>query len=197
MKKGLSGVIVGLLTTTAWVAPAWAQEAGTPAVQEDPGAEAQGEDIVVTGIRASLDRAIDIKRKMYFEYENAPYNCLEVEVSKPTARGGQTLVRVKMRNLLTRALGVMATVAVEVHVHPVAPDDLFLLCSDGLTDMVSDEKISLTLGRLADNLDSAAEELVRLANEAGGKDNVSVVLARANASFARGRRWYERLMEWF
>ena len=53
---------------------------------------------------ASLIEAIDIKRKMYFEYENAPYHCLDVEVSKPTARGGQTLVRLKMRNLLTRAV---------------------------------------------------------------------------------------------
>ena len=48
--------------------------------------------------------AIEIKRKMYFEYEGAPYHCLDVEVSKPTARGGQTLVRLKMRNLLTRAV---------------------------------------------------------------------------------------------
>jgi elongation factor P len=53
---------------------------------------------------ASMIEAIDIKRKMYFEYENAPYHCLDVDVSKPTARGGQTLVRVKMRNLLTRAV---------------------------------------------------------------------------------------------
>jgi elongation factor P len=53
---------------------------------------------------ASLIEAIDIKRKMFFEYENAPYHCLDVDVSKPTARGGQTLVRVKMRNLLTRAV---------------------------------------------------------------------------------------------
>jgi elongation factor P len=52
----------------------------------------------------SLIEAIEIKRKMFFEYENAPYHCLEVEVSKPTARGGQTLVRLKMRNLLTRAV---------------------------------------------------------------------------------------------
>jgi len=48
--------------------------------------------------------AIDIKRKMFFEFENAPYHCIDVEISKPTARGGQTLVRVKMRNLLTRAV---------------------------------------------------------------------------------------------
>ena len=53
---------------------------------------------------ASLIDAIAIKRKMFFEYEGAPYHCLDVEVSKPTARGGQTLVRLKMRNLLTRAV---------------------------------------------------------------------------------------------
>jgi elongation factor P len=53
---------------------------------------------------ATLLEAIEIKRKMFFEYENAPYHCLDVEVSKPTARGGQTLVRLKMRNLLTRAV---------------------------------------------------------------------------------------------
>src|SRR5258707_13841832 len=53
---------------------------------------------------ASMLEAIEIKRKMYFEYENAPYHCLDVEVSKPTARGGQTLVRLKMRNMLTRAV---------------------------------------------------------------------------------------------
>jgi elongation factor P len=53
---------------------------------------------------ASLIEAIEIKRKMFFEFEGAPYHCLDVEISKPTARGGQTLVRVKMRNLLTRAV---------------------------------------------------------------------------------------------
>ena len=53
---------------------------------------------------AGLIEAIDIKRKMYFEHEGIPYHCIDVEVSKPTARGGQTLVRVKMRNLLTRAV---------------------------------------------------------------------------------------------
>ena len=53
---------------------------------------------------ATLLEAIEIKRKMFFEYDGAPYHCLDVEVSKPTARGGQTLVRLKMRNLLTRAV---------------------------------------------------------------------------------------------
>ena len=53
---------------------------------------------------AGLIAAIDLKRKMYVEFEEAPYHMLDVEVSRPTARGGQTLVRVKMRNLLNRAV---------------------------------------------------------------------------------------------
>jgi elongation factor P len=53
---------------------------------------------------ASLIEALDIKRKMFVEYDGAPYHCLDVEVSRPTARGGQTLVRLKMRNMLTRAV---------------------------------------------------------------------------------------------
>lgn len=53
---------------------------------------------------ASLIEAIDLRRKMFFEFEGAPYHCMDVEVSRPTARGGQTLVRLKMRNLLTRAV---------------------------------------------------------------------------------------------
>jgi elongation factor P len=52
----------------------------------------------------ALIEAIEVKRKTFFEVENVPYVCLDVEVSRPTARGGQTLVRIKMRNLLTRAV---------------------------------------------------------------------------------------------
>src|SRR5580698_9023445 len=53
---------------------------------------------------AALIEAIDVKRKTLFEFEDTPYYCMEAEVSSPTARGGQTLVRVKMRNLLTSAV---------------------------------------------------------------------------------------------
>src|SRR5882762_5932229 len=53
---------------------------------------------------AALIDAIDVKRKMFFEFENTPFLCLDAEVSTPTARGAQTLVRLKMRNLLTRAV---------------------------------------------------------------------------------------------
>jgi len=53
---------------------------------------------------ASLLEAINIKRKMVFELDNEPYVCLDSDISTPTARGGQTLVRLKMRNLLTQAV---------------------------------------------------------------------------------------------
>lgn len=53
---------------------------------------------------AALIEAIEIKRKTFVEFEGAPYHCLDVEISKPTARGGQTLVRIRMRNLITRAV---------------------------------------------------------------------------------------------
>src|SRR5688572_11749811 len=53
---------------------------------------------------AALIEAIEIKRKMFFEYEGAPYHTIDVEVSRPTARGGQTLVRIKMRNMITKAV---------------------------------------------------------------------------------------------
>src|ERR1700736_5521487 len=52
----------------------------------------------------TLIEAINVKRKTFFEFENAPFRCLDSEISTPTARGGQTLVRLKMRNLLTSAV---------------------------------------------------------------------------------------------
>lgn len=53
---------------------------------------------------AALIEAINVKRKMVFEFESTPFYCMDAEVNSPTARGGQTLVRLKMRNLLTSAV---------------------------------------------------------------------------------------------
>ena len=116
------------------------------------------------------------------------------------ARGHYTrdeAAKLVRKNIVTRALGVEPDVAVDIIEDVIEVGDILLLCSDGLTDMLKDEMIGLTLGKYADNLELAAKELVRQALENGGKDNVSVVLARMDSSFARGRRWYERLMEWF
>src|SRR5580693_7872837 len=66
--------------------------------------DSSGPIIFLEESMAALIEAITVKRKMYFEFENTPYYCMDAEVSTPTARGGQTLVRLKMRNLLTRAV---------------------------------------------------------------------------------------------
>ena len=82
------------------------------------------------------------------------------------------------KNLVTRALGIEQTVEVDVQEQDLEAGEIYLLCSDGLNDMVDDEEIHLTLSKYSANLVQAATELVRLANEKGGKDNVSVVLVR-------------------
>ena len=101
------------------------------------------------------------------------------------------------KNLITRALGVEDAVQVDVHEEIVKVDDIYLLCSDGLTDMVPDEKIHLTLNKFSANLKLATEKLIELANENGGKDNISVVLAKPLKSFAVKKGWYGRFFDWF
>ena len=97
---------------------------------------------------ASLIEAIDIKRKMYFEFEGAPFHCVDVEVSKPTARGGQTLVRLKMRNLITRAVFDKTFKAGEKFREPdlvVKPATFLYGDGDGLHFMDQESYETLTL----------------------------------------------------
>jgi serine/threonine protein phosphatase PrpC len=85
------------------------------------------------------------------------------------------------RSIITRALGPEPEVEVDTYTVAGREDDLFLLCSDGLTSMISDEEIGSIL-RSADSLDAAADTLVRAANQSGGKDNITVVLFRVGPS---------------
>ncbi len=87
------------------------------------------------------------------------------------------------RNYVTRALGVEPTVEVEVHEHEVLPDDVYLLCSDGLCDMVEDDDIHLTISTFNASLDVVGQQLVDLANDHGGRDNISVMLAQVKEAF--------------
>lgn len=83
------------------------------------------------------------------------------------------------KNLITRALGVEETVLVEINEHGVDPGDVYMMCSDGLSDMINDTQISDIL-RGTGTLAQKAGQLVAAANEAGGRDNISVVLVRAS-----------------
>jgi PPM family protein phosphatase len=97
------------------------------------------------------------------------------------------------RNYVTRALGVEPTVEVEVQEYDVLPDDIYLLCSDGLPDMVEDEDIHLTISTFNASLDVVGEQLVKLANDHGGRDNVSVMLAQVLDTFTAKKSVFSRL----
>ena len=101
------------------------------------------------------------------------------------------------RNLVTRAVGIDREVEPEVHTYPARKGDIYLLCSDGLPDMVADEDIQNTLASLKANLPLAAEQLVQQANDNGGRDNVSVILARVLKPFPARAGWLGRLKGMF
>src|SRR5262247_2217114 len=114
---------------------------------------------------ATLIEAIDIKRKMFFEFENAPYNCIDVEVSKPTARGGQTLVRAKTRNLLTRAVFDKTFKAGEKFAEPdLDTIDASFMYADSagfhFMDQESFETLTLADNRIGDDRELLVDNLV-------------------------------------
>ena len=114
---------------------------------------------------AGLIEAIDIKRKMYFELDGAPYHCLDVEISKPTARGGQTLVRIKMRNLLTRAVFDKTFKAGEKFAEPdLDTIDASFMYADGdgyhLMDQDSFETLTLSAEKVGDGRDLLVDNLI-------------------------------------
>jgi protein phosphatase len=83
------------------------------------------------------------------------------------------------KNLVTRAVGVEDSVMLETHHHDVELGDVFLMCSDGLSDMLDDTAIAQVL-QVHDSLETSSRALIDAANDAGGKDNISVILARAS-----------------
>jgi PPM family protein phosphatase len=88
------------------------------------------------------------------------------------------------KNLVTRALGVEDTVLLEINEYRIEPDDLYLMCSDGLSDMVSDNSIGEII-RGEQALDTKAQALVAAANAGGGRDNISVLLVQARAGSSK------------
>ena len=101
------------------------------------------------------------------------------------------------KNLVTRALGIDPSVEPEVHVYEAQPDDTYLLCSDGLSDMVEDEEIRLTLITLKSNPNLTVQQLVQAANDNGGRDNISAMLIRVAEPFGVPRGWLARLKALF
>jgi protein phosphatase len=100
------------------------------------------------------------------------------------------------KNLVTKALGIDPTVEPEIHEYPTKPGDIYLLCSDGLCDMVEDDDIGMTLQALGGNLKLAAQQLVQMANDNGGRDNVSVILVRVLREYPGPRGVMAKVFAW-
>jgi protein phosphatase len=101
------------------------------------------------------------------------------------------------KNLVTRALGIDPIVEAEIHDYETQPEDIYLLCSDGLCDMVSDDDIGLALQTLSSNLKLCAQHLVQTANDNGGRDNISVILVRVLRDYPAPRSIVGKMMSWF
>jgi len=100
------------------------------------------------------------------------------------------------KNLVTKALGIDPSVEPEIHEYPTRPGDIYLLCSDGLCDMVEDDEIGATLQALGGNLKLAAQQLVQMANDNGGRDNVSVILVRVLREYPGARGVIAKVFAW-
>ncbi len=101
------------------------------------------------------------------------------------------------KNLVTRAIGIEEKVNIDIQEDVAQVNDIYLLCSDGLTDMIEDDLIHETIKRNLDNLDNAASELIAAANRHGGKDNISVILARPLKSFPAKNSLFSRFFDLF
>jgi protein phosphatase len=98
------------------------------------------------------------------------------------------------KNLVTRALGIEAIVPADISEYRLELDDVYLLCSDGLTDMVEPEVVQSIVAGKRTQLPEAAAELVELANQNGGRDNISVILARVPNGFLPTSGWAQRFL---
>ena len=101
------------------------------------------------------------------------------------------------KNLVTRAVGIGPMVQTELHEYAVVPDDIYLFCSDGLSDMLDDTSIEAILSVQGNNLTLATQTLIEQANAMGGKDNISVILVRIRRDFAVEDGIWKKVGGWF
>ncbi|MCP4041841.1 MAG: Stp1/IreP family PP2C-type Ser/Thr phosphatase [Gammaproteobacteria bacterium] len=133
-----------------------------------------------------------------FEQLTVDHSLLQELVDKGFYTPGEAKKSVQ-KNLVTRAMGVEATVKCDLQEEPVVAGDLYLACSDGLSDLVEDSDIHLTLNKYSANLEQVAQNLIQMANRSGGNDNISIILARTLKSFPATARsnWYSKVFNWF
>jgi serine/threonine protein phosphatase PrpC len=135
-------------------------------------------------------------RDQHLEQVTQDHSLVQELLDKGLVTAAEARVSSK-KNVVTRALGVALRVEVEVHEHHALPGDVYLLCSDGLTDLVTDENIEASLLELGSNLNVAAGHLINLANASGGKDNISVILVRVKKPYPNQVGVLGKMISWF
>jgi PPM family protein phosphatase len=171
--------------------------------QSDPECQGMGTTIVVALFYDGIvtiahvgDSRLYRKRAQNFEQVTKDHSLIQELIDRGLYTPEEAHAKTP-KNLVTRALGIDAKVEVDVMEEPVLAGDIFLLCSDGLNDMVDDEEIHLTLSKYSVNLPEAAQALVSLANAKGGKDNISVILIRALEGFSNSGGFMKQLINRF
>ena len=170
------------------------------AAQSRPECAGMGTTIVAAvfhGSRVSIAHIGDSRcyrlRGGRFEQLTRDHSLLQEQIDSGQITADQARFSLN-KNLVTRALGIEAIVPADISEYRVEPDDIYLLCSDGLTDMVDTEIVHGVVDEQRATLEVAAGQLIELANQNGGRDNISVILARVPAGFLPNNKWAERFL---
>jgi len=141
------------------------------------------------------DSRLYLQRGCSFRQVTRDHSLLQEQIDSGLITAEQAK-KAQHKNLVTKALGIDPSVEPEIHEYPTKPGDIYLLCSDGLCDMVEDDDIGMTLQALGANLKLAAQQLVQMANDNGGRDNVSVILVRVLREYPGPRGVMAKVFAW-
>jgi PPM family protein phosphatase len=128
-----------------------------------------------------------------FEQLTRDHSLLQEQIDRGQITADQARFSLN-KNLVTRALGIEAIVPADISEYRVEADDIYLLCSDGLTDMVDTDVVHGIVDEQRGTLEVAATQLIELANQNGGRDNISVILARVPDAFLPERKWAQNYL---
>jgi protein phosphatase len=170
------------------------------AAQSKPECAGMGTTVVAAvfhGTRVSIAHIGDSRcyrlRGGRFEQLTRDHSLLQEQIDSGQITADQARFSLN-KNLVTRALGIEAIVPADIAEYRVEPDDIYLLCSDGLTDMVDTDVVHGVVDEQRATLEVAATQLIELANQNGGRDNISVILARVPPAFLPSNQWAERYL---
>lgn len=178
-----------------------AHEAVCARAAADPDCAGMGTTVDAVLIRDGRVTVAHVGDSRVYRYRNGELRQLTTDHSlleELVARGHysrEEAARYVRKNIVTRALGVEPRLDIDLVTDDVAPGDVYLLCSDGLSDMADDDAIQQIVEIRGTALDLLARALVNTALEAGGRDNISVALARVESGGERP--WLHRLRDWF